>query len=290
MSGGLGGVAVIIITMCAVQVVSSLLMIISIWFSSACRMNIQYIGAVTIIVPLLCALCVQLYSYRARSFFAITGVFVYITIIGVLVYIIGYICMLVALIINQIHTPQCIQNYAKGALWLSLSLAIFNCIFPLILTLQTSYRNWRANTRYRKLRKDMREILMRLYEARDTLGNKARVEKLRKLSNQLPGFLKSEPFSPEEIDLLLKNHGLVFTSSDDSHIECQSCGERLKIGGEYAQIPGCSHIACRECIEGWCASNTRSKKCDVCDNNIRMAFLTKAQGEETIRFIMNNPE
>ena len=133
----------------------------------------------------------------------------------------------------------------------------------------------------------MREILMHLYEARDPLGNKARVEKLGELSYQLPEFLKSEPLNQEEIDLLLKNHGLIYTSSDDCHIECHSCGEKLKIGGEYAQIPGCCHIACRECMERWVTSNTRSKNCDVCDNNIRMAFLNKAQGEATMKFIMH---
>ena len=169
MSGGWGGLANIIIGMSVVQIVSSLLMIISIWFSSSCRMNIQYIGAVTIIVPLLCAIGLHPCFKRARLYFWITGV---------LVYIIGYICMLVALIINQIHAPQCIQMYAKVALWLSLCLAILNCIFPLLLMILSSYRRWISDVRYRKQMKDMRDILMHLYKSRDHFGNKPRVDKL----------------------------------------------------------------------------------------------------------------
>ena len=276
MSSAWGEFTFIIIGMFLIQIVSSLLMIISIWFSSGCEMNIKYIGAVTSIAPLLCAIGLACYEL-ARSFFGITGV---------LVYVIGYIWMLVALIINQIHTPQCIKKYAKVFLWFSISLAIINCIIPLIYTLLSLYRSWRS----KKLNKDMKEILMHLYEARDPLGIKARVEKLGDLSYQLPEFLSSEPFSPEEISLILKNHGLIFTSDDDVRIECQSCGEALKKGGEYAQIPGCSHIACKGCMEKLGTSTIYSKNCDVCDNNVRMAFLNKAQGEETIKFIMNNPE
>ena len=132
------------------------------------------------------------------------------------------------------------------------------------------------------------KILELFYDPRETFSNLEKKNQLTEVESEFTTFLQSEPLSENEVDLIFKYFGTKIIGKEDEKMDCHSCGRDMEIDEHFTQIPDCSHRVCKKCMKGWTSKEFKSKKCDVCENHMRIAFLKKIHGEETINHIFRD--
>ena len=236
---------ILLSSLALLQIASSIMMIVSIWYSSDCTVDIRYLGVITPLIPLL---PLPLMACKLERFYDIVKVLQNM-------YVIGYICMFVLHTINTVFTPSCMMMTARVFLWISLGIAMINGSFFFYLQyVQTIYKDWRWSIEEKnqkiKLEK-FAKVLELLYDPRETFSNLEKKNQLTQVMSEFASFLESEPLSEGEVDLIFKYFGTKITGKEDEKMDCHSCGRDMEIDEQFTQIPDCSHRVCKTCMKGW---------------------------------------
>ena len=264
------------------QLVSSLIMIVSIWFSDGCFLPIKLVGSLMIIIPFISFLIFLLGINRTITYLFVTT--------GILAYLLGYIYLFIALLVNQIYTPQCINTIAKKGLWISIGLTVLSFLIPLSWMLYDDILRRRNQKRNRERLERYKKCILDLYN--DNTDVSRQFDSLGLWRNKYIDYIRNESLTKEEIEKILERFGTVRSPQqlvDNEEVNCASCGERLLLGREYIEIPGCMHTVCRKCMDIWVSKRLSPALCDVCGNSIRMAFINSIYGKDYIEalFLLN---
>ena len=249
---------------------SIVLMFIGIWFTPNILMMI-----VGCSIPVFMTVSIILFirSFQTHRNRCLTMQFV-----GLIVFVLGYIYILIELIVNEFIEDKRVYKTGKVLLWISEGLIIFLIIFSSCLLIEWKCK-CKCKNQYRDPfekthQKDLNKILDSCYNP-----NKDILKMIEMCHS--PAFIKNAlrttPISKKEADTILRLYKSKKKGSeleDSSDISCSLCNIDMKDSEEYIKIHECDHIVCGKCVREIVTDyKILQGKCGVCSNDIRIATI-----------------